>query len=154
MWICILFTLLGFLLVFFEFFLPGGLIVILGGLFLVAGITYFSVLDYSLLATLLYFIGTGVGTILSCKSAIWAVQRRSREEIFLSGDQAGFVAAAFEKELIGGEAEVINDLKPSGFISKEGRRLPALSESGYLMKGTKVEIIKGQGSSYIVKEVK
>lgn len=72
---------------------------------------------------------------------------------FLDSAQEGYVASSFEKELVGKQGEALSDLKPAGHILIEGKRHQALSKMGYLVKGTKIEIIGGQGAHLIVKKV-
>lgn len=60
---------------------------------------------------------------------------------------------AVQSQLVGQHAVAESDLRPSGAIRVAGRRLIATAESGYVTRGSKVEIIKAVGSNVIVREV-
>ncbi len=56
------------------------------------------------------------------------------------------------KELIGGIACVITDLKPVGQIEHQGRKIQARSEIGFIQKGSEVTITSFNGLEYLVKK--
>lgn len=149
-WIILL--LIGLGLIFAEFYLPGGIIGVLGGLFLIASIVIFAIDSGSPLLIILYTLGIIFAVGLLIKYALWRIPRTGADRsIYLSGDQEGFQASSFDSSMIGKTGVVVTDLKPGGHIFVEGKRLQALSESGYLPKGTEVIVIRGQEESLIVK---
>lgn len=152
MWIPISLSILGLVLVYLEFFLPGGIVALLGGLALVSGVTYFSVLDLPIVYKVLYFALTALGCAIACQSAIWVLRSRKGNSLLLSSNQEGFVAHHLDESLLGEEGVVESDLKPSGHILVGEQRLQALSEGGYIKKGTPVTLLEGRGTHYIVKE--
>jgi membrane-bound ClpP family serine protease len=72
--------------------------------------------------------------------------------IYLKSDQEGYVASEYDASLIGKSGKVLADLKPSGFIYIDEHQYQAISQSGYLVKGTEITVIGGRGAFLIVKE--
>lgn len=145
----------GLLLIFIEFYLPGGIVGACGAILALSGMVLYGMRSDSLLFTLL-FVAVSlflVGVLI--RFALWRIPRASPERsIYLTGDQTGFVASTFEKSAIGKQAVVTSDLKPGGHISVEGKVHQAISVSGYIAKGQSVEVIDGKGESLIVKHIK
>lgn len=152
MMLSIFLSLLGLLLVFIEFFLPGGLIALIGGLLLVAGMCMFSLLDVALLYKIFYFIGTAGGAALACQCALWIIKNRSKDALYLSNEQKALPQSFIEENLVGVVGIVSSDLKPSGHITIEGKRFQAVSEGEYIKKGASITIIEARSNYFIVKE--
>jgi membrane-bound serine protease (ClpP class) len=137
-------------LIFLEFYMPGGILGILGGIALLA--SYFVLISEGAdpLEILLFIGGSLLALALVIKYALWRIPR-SKKGIYLSGDQEGFVSATYDKSAIGKQAVVMTDLKPGGFIQLEGKSHPAISLTGYIEKGKTVKIVSGEGESLLVK---
>ncbi len=140
----------GLLMIFLEFFLPGGIMGIAGTALVVASIIYFAIYAQSVLSVILYILGTLFFVGLLIRFALWRI-RKGKKGIFLHTVQEGYVASVFDKSMIGQEGEALSDLKPSGHILVKGNRYQAVSKSGYVMKGTKIEVMGGEGAHLIVK---
>lgn len=134
--------------------MPGGLIAILGGLFVVGGVSYFSSLDLLMGYKVFYFLLTAVLTAATCKLAIFSIRNRKKKELYLEDSQEGFVASTFNETVLGGIAVAASDLKPSGHIEINGNCHQAISEGQYIFKGSPVTILNGRGAYLIVKEKK
>ncbi len=154
MWIALCLSLLGLLLIYFEFFLPGGIVAVIGGLLVTAGITYGSLQEISLAFKALYFISNAILVALTCKLAIRVLKSREKNKFVLVEDQEEFVASLFDSSLVGEEGEVESDLKPSGYILVKGTRVQAISEGEYIPKGRKITVSGGRGSYLIVQQQK
>lgn len=149
-----LLLLIGFALIFIEFYLPGAVMGVLGGCFVLASIVSFAMDTGSALWTLLYIIGVAAAIGLLFKFALWRIRTAAPgRSIYLDSDQQGFQAAAFDASAIGKIGVVATDLKPGGHIVVEGKRHQALSQGGYLPKGTEVVVLGGQEESLIVKRL-
>ena len=61
---------------------------------------------------------------------------------------------AFDAALVGRQGKALSDLKPSGHIMLGQDRHQAVSQAGYIEKGTPIEVIGGRGAYLIVKRVK
>jgi membrane-bound ClpP family serine protease len=150
-----LFLILGLLLILLEFYLPGAVMGISGGILVVASIVLFAMQSTSLWWVLLYVIGVIVAIIFLVKFALWKIRTAKPDRsIYLESDQTGYQASGFDASLVGKKGIVVTDLKPGGHILIEGKRLQALSQSGYLTKGTEVLVLGGQEESLIVKQIK
>lgn len=149
-----LLVLFGLLLIFLEFFVPGGILGLAGALFLCISLISFAVTSDSLLATLLYtFIVLALLGFL-IRFALWRIRKTSGDKtIYSDDDQQGFVASSFNEEAIGKEGIALTDLKPSGKIRVNGQDLQATSEMGYVTKGTHIVVVRGEGAHVIVKGV-
>lgn len=142
---------IGLFLILAEFYLPGGIIGIFGGIFIISSIILFASQTQSTVAVVLFFVGAAVGLILVIRFALnWIVKAKPGYSIYLNKDQAGYQASAFDKEAIGKIGEVISDLKPGGYILVDGKQHQALSLTGYIAKGDRVQVVGGQEESLTV----
>jgi membrane-bound serine protease (ClpP class) len=139
--------------IFIEFFIPGAVMGTIGSIAILIGIFLFASQSSSLLATVLFVLGTAVSVGLLIRFALWRiVHAKSSHSIYSDKDQEGYQASSYDQSLIGKSGSVFADLKPGGFISIEGKQHPAISVSGYLAKGDRVTVIGGQEQSLIVKK--
>ena len=149
-----LLLLIGLVLVLIEFYLPGAIMGVLGGCFIFAAIVVFAMETGSVLLTLAFIIGAAIAVGFLIKFALWRIRTASPERsIYLQSDQKGYQAASFDASAIGKHGVVVTDLKPGGHILVDGKRLQAISQSGYLPKGTDVIVLSGQEESLIVKRL-
>jgi membrane-bound ClpP family serine protease len=147
--------LLGLLLIFLEFYMPGAIMAILGTIMVVASIFSFIGQDHSLEAILIFTLGVVASVIFLIKYTLKYIPKAKNDySIYLKGDQEGYVASTFDKSAIGKNAKVLADLKPGGYILVDGKRQQAISISGYISEGNEVIVIAGEGESLIVKKVK
>lgn len=150
-----LFLFLGLLLILMEFYLPGAVMGVAGGILVLTSIVLFAMQTTSLGLVLLYLIGVVIVIIYLVKFAIWRIRTaKPSRSIYLNSDQTGYQASSFDASVIGKTGIVVTDLKPGGHILVDGKRLQALSQSGYLTKGTEVIVLGGQEESLIVKQIK
>ena len=143
---------IALLLIFAEFFLPGGVVGVIGGITFVASIIYFAWYSQSPLYTLIFACFAVIILVLVVRYTLRRIAKgASKSHIYLDSDQEGFCAASFDDNLIGKRATVSSDLKPSGFILVDNQRLQAISKSGYIDAGSIVNIIGGQGAYLFVR---
>lgn len=146
---------IGLILIFIEFYVPGAIMGIAGGVFVFASFIAFAMQSDSWLAIVAYGIGVTVLLVVLVRFALWRIQSAKPDLSILSkGSQVGYQASGFDKSVIGKIGVVVTDLKPGGHILIEGKRLQAISESGYIVRGSEVEVVAGQEDSLIVKSVK
>jgi membrane-bound serine protease (ClpP class) len=141
--------------IYFEFYLPGGVMGGTGALLILGALFLFIVESDSLLFTAIFFATAVVLVALTIKLALYRISRSDpKDGLYSFQDQEGFIASNWDRDAVGKRGVVSSDLKPGGHILLEGKRVQALSKSGYLQKGTTVEVIGGEGESLIVKLVK
>lgn len=149
-----IFLVIGLVLIYLEFYLPGAVMGTAGALLLIASLFLFMIEYQSPLLTSLYLIVILAGVAAVIKYALWKIPRgKPNSSIYSNGAQNGFFASSFDPEMIGKKGVVVTDLKPGGYIEIDGIQVQALSESGYLTRGTEVIVLKGDGDSLIVKQV-
>lgn len=143
--------LIGLILVFLEFYLPGAILGMLGGIFLLGALYSYATSGASPLATLIFFLAVASSFALLIRFTLWKIRNtKSAFSIYSNDHQTGYVASHYDKEAIGKTGIVTADLKPGGYISIEGKQHQALSQSGYVVKGTEVLVIGGQEESLLV----
>lgn len=149
----IIILLVAFLLIFLEFYLPGGVMGAAGGLLFVVSLVSFAIRNETWEAFLIFTTSAFVLLVVLIKFALWHIRRSKSEKggIYHDGDQEGYTASNYEADVIGGEGEVLSDLKPSGHILVEGKRYQAVSQMGYIKKGASIKVVRGEGSRFIVK---
>lgn len=151
----VLLWLLGLLLILLEFYIPGAIMGVAGGVLIVISVILFATNVNSGLATLLFSIGVVISVALLIRFALWRIRSAKPDYSIYSDDaQTGFVASSYDKSAIGKIGVVLSDLKPGGYIKIEGKQHQALSQSGYINRGEEVVVLSGQEESLIVKPVK
>lgn len=140
---------LGLLLIYFEFFVPGGILGVLGGLLMLLGIALFIWEQTHLYWIVIYVIALVILLIFTIRFALWKIKQKP--SMYASDDQSGYLASSFDKELIGKSGKALSNLKPSGHIEVEGERYQAVSESSYIKKGESITIVGGEGARYRVR---
>ncbi len=146
---------LGLVLVFIEFYLPGIILGTIGAILIFASMFLFVQQSESAVAIILYIIGCLAAVALLIKYALWKIPRtKGMFSIYSDKDQQGYQASSYDVSAIGKEGVVLSDLKPGGYILINGAQHQALSQAGYIEKGTKVAVIGGEGESLIVKPLK
>lgn len=145
---------IGCVLVFLEFFLPGAILGICGGILIFIG-GVMTASEGTALDLLIYLVLTIVALILLVKFALWVIPRTSKNEsIYLKSDQSGYKASSFDTAAIGKRGTAITELKPGGYILIDGHKHQAVSLSGYISRGDEVEVVSGQEESLLVKQIK
>lgn len=128
---------------------------IIGGILLLVGIVIVAEHTQSYLATLSFTLAEIVLLFLLIKYLVKYIPMAKQPfSIYLHKDQEGYQASSFDKNAIGKKGTVISDLKPGGYILVDGKKQQAISQSGYLVEGSQVIVIEGDGDSLIVKEFK
>lgn len=150
-----IFLVLGLLLILIEFYLPGAIMGIAGGILIITSIVLFAMEATSPVWIILYIIMVTVAIVYLVKFALWRIRTaKPGRSIYLQSDQTGYQASSYDASVIGKTGVVVTDLKPGGHILVEGKRLQAISQSGYLVKGTEIIVLSGQEESLIVKPIK
>lgn len=150
MLVAIAIALLSLILIYLEFFVPGIVLGVLGGVGLCLSILLFIWESGDIWPIVFFVSGAVVCLILTIRLALWKMKQKPA--FFASEEQSGYVASEFDKSFIGKEGKAATDLKPSGHILVEGEKVQAASESLYIKKGESVIIVGGEGARYIVRQ--
>lgn len=143
-------ALLSLILIYLEFFVPGAVLGILGGLGFCMSILLFIWESGELWQIIIFIVLMVVLLILTIKIALWKLKQKPA--MFAKEEQSGYLASQYDKELIGKNGEAVTDLKPSGHIRVDEERYQAVSESRYIKKGESVKVIGGEGARLIVRK--
>ncbi len=144
---------IGLLLIMLEFYLPGAVMGVLGGLFVLASIITFASQTNSVVAIIIFIIFATISVALLIKFTLKKiVSTKSDFSIYSNKDQEGYQASSFDKTALGKAGTVLSDLKPGGYILVDGKQHQAISITGYIPKGEEVLVLTGQEESLIVKK--
>jgi membrane-bound serine protease (ClpP class) len=143
----------GLFLIFLEFFLPGMIFAAFGAFALLTSLVLVF-LRYSVLFGLFYFSTILLLLLLVCKIALhWIKKTKDKDQFYLSNSQEGYVAAQFDANAVGKQGVAFTELKPSGHVLIDSQMQQALSERGYISKGTAIKVIAGKGGHLLVREL-
>jgi membrane-bound serine protease (ClpP class) len=137
----------GLLLIFLEFFVPGSILATLGILLLTGSLIWTAFL-FSAFIIIFYFVLLIFLTMLTVRFALYKVRQK---KVLSEGDLEGVVSSCFDVSLIDKLGIVETNLRPSGYVKIEGKRVQAMSENGFITKGKKVIVVSGCRSYLIVK---
>jgi len=147
--------LIGYLLLFVELFFPGGIVGLLGGILILAGVVIcwqkygmayalplaiacsFGGLAFFILWAK-YFPTSRMGQQFNLSAAV------SKEKGYTAQDP-GLVS------LIGKRGVAQTELRPSGIAVVDGKRLDVISEGGFVSKGTSVAISEVASNRIVVR---
>lgn len=150
----IVLLLIGLALLFFEFFLPGILLGIAGGIVLIAS-AFYSFHELGGWGCGMFITGMLLMTALTCKFALYRLgKNKENNHFYLNQDQEGYHASTFNQQLIGKRGVCLSDLKPSGHIQIDQEMHQAISQTGYIDKDSPIEVIGGRGGYFLVKTLK
>ncbi|MBA3721697.1 MAG: NfeD family protein [Parachlamydiaceae bacterium] len=146
---------IGLLLILIEFYIPGAIIGIIGSFFVLASIIVFVSQSASILEIILFVVGVVISLLCIVRFALWRiVKAKPGYSIYSDGNQEGFQASRYDAAAIGKKGIVLSDLKPGGYILIDGQQHQAISQAGYISKGSEVIVLSGQEESLIVKQSK
>lgn len=154
-WTSLVVFVIGLILLVIEAIAPGfGLPGILGIILLIIGIILgVGSLQVAAMSLSVSIILTAIITILLIKNG---KKIKAFNKIVLSTkqeDEKGYLSSSPKHEYLGKEGIALSELRPSGVIEIEGNKLDALSEGSYISKGSKIKVVKVEGSKIIVRRV-
>lgn len=154
-WPSIMLFVAGLILLIIEIMVPGFGLPGISGIILVSIGIIFSMasLSTAILSLSIALITTVIIVIFLIKHGY---KSPFISKIVLSTEQkneSGYTSANPMKEYLGKEGISATELRPSGIIEIDGRRIDALSEGGYIEKNKKIKIVKVEGSKIFVRRV-
>lgn len=143
---------LGIVLLLLEVVVPGGVLGVLGGLSMFGGCAlafYEFGLQGGSLATVVSLASLGVAVYIEFALL---PKTRAGKRFFLrqAVDAASQPMPADPAAVVGKSVETLTMLAPSGYVSLDGRRCEARSQSGLIPKGTTVRVVAVDNFSLIV----
>lgn len=151
----ILLLVLGIILIIAEFFLPGGIVGLLG-IGAVIGSLFLSGADIGNMS-----MSIGIAFLVAITAAVILFKFIGLEKGFFrhmilrdrTTTELGYVSAENRLELIGLEGITITPLRPSGMAVFDGERLDVISEGSFIPNGSPVKIAKVEGARVVVREL-
>lgn len=145
----------GIILVILEFFVPGGILGLLGAASVI-GSLFLSGYDLSHMA-----LSVSISFIVAVIFAVFLYRRIGMDKgifrhIILkdqTSSELGYVSNENRLELIGLEGEALTPLRPAGTGLFDDEIIDIVSEGSFIAKGKKVKITKVEGMRVVVREV-
>lgn len=151
----ILLLFIGIILIIAEFFVPGGIVGIIGGALVILSLLLaganFVQMGYSILIAM--FIAV-VGMVILMK--FFGKKLHMFNKLVLKDattTEEGYVSNVNRIELIGKKGKTMTPFRPAGVVSVDGERIDAVSDGSYIDAGKQVEIIKVEGSRIVVRAI-
>lgn len=152
----ILVFVVGLALVVAEFFVPGGIVGLLGGALIVVSLLFAGAnlvhMAYSILIAMFIAI---IGMVIIMK--FFGKKLHVFNKLVLKDattTEEGYVSNVNRIELIGKIGVTVTPLRPAGMIEVDGELIDAVSVGNYIDARKKIEIIKVEGSRIVVREQK
>lgn len=151
----IILFIIGIILLLLEFFVPGGIIGLIGGALMIIALLFsgesVTYMAYSLLISLfISVLGMVIlvrffGKNLHVFSKIVLKDATTTEE--------GYVSNVNRIELLGKRGKTVTPLRPSGTVYIDKERIDVVSEGNYIDSNVTVEVVQVEGSRIVVRQV-
>lgn len=154
-WTSLILFVSGLILLIIEGMIPGFGLPGISGIILVGiGI----ILSMSTLTTAIISLSVAliVAVVLTLALIKFGHKSPFLSKIVLSTEQKnekGYTSSNSREEYLGKEGISITELRPSGIVEVEGKRLDSLSEGGYIEKEVRIKIVKVEGSKIFVRRL-
>ena len=146
-------ALAGLLFFYLEFFVPGGILGVAGGVLIVTSAALFFWRFGAVVGSFLYVAALILVCVGTFRLALWKIKKSgARNTFYATGSQEGYQASSFDCAMIGKKGTAVTPLTPAGRIEIEGKWHQAVSEGGYIKKGTSVLVLRGEGARFIVRK--
>ncbi len=151
----ILLLFIGIILIIVEFFVPGGIVGIIGAVFILLSLLLagadFVQMGYSILIAMLIAV---IGMVVLMK--FFGKKLHMFNKLVLKDattTEEGYVSNVNRLELIGKKGIAVTPFRPAGVVSIDGERIDAVSDGSYIDAKKHVEVIKVEGSRIVVRAV-
>jgi membrane-bound serine protease (ClpP class) len=146
---------LGIILIIAEFFVPGGIMGILGFGSIITSL-YIASGDFvhMTISLLIAFAVAITAAILLVK--VFGKRMNIFKKLILresTNTESGYVSNKSRSDLLGLEGVALTTLRPSGTAIIAEERIDVVTEGGFINKGQKVKVIKVEGSRIVVREL-
>jgi membrane-bound serine protease (ClpP class) len=144
--------LFGYLLVALEAIVPGGVLGLLGFICLLAS-SYFAHLEYGgwVIPLIVFLLGGLGGVMLVFLQFKWLAKSKWGKNMFVHATSGKSKNKNDLLELVGKQAVAHTDHHPEGLVKVKGETYDSFCTTGYIPKGTGVEITKVDSFRLIIK---
>jgi membrane-bound ClpP family serine protease len=140
----------AFVLFFFEIFVPGGLLAVLGGLFLLAA-SAVAYTEWGLAAAIgLFFTGIVLALVMFFLEIRLIAHTRFGRQLSLQSTIAAKLNPKEDESLVGSEGVTLTILAPTGKVEIGGTVYTASAEDGFLEKGVPIQVRRSETFKLIV----
>ncbi|WP_407926105.1 NfeD family protein [Calidifontibacillus erzurumensis] len=152
----IILVVIGFILLVLEFFVPGGILGLIGVLAIIGSLLLAANdISHMIFSILIALVVTIVASVILFKRFGYEKGIFRRIILFDStSSDKGYVATTTRSELVGQEGISETPLRPSGVAIFNGERIDVVTEGGFINANKKVKIIKVEGPKIVVREIK
>ncbi|HEY4602678.1 MAG TPA: nodulation protein NfeD [Cerasibacillus sp.] len=151
----ILLLIVGIALIIAEFFVPGGILGLLGGGAIVGSLFLSGAsVSHMALSIFIALVVAVVASVILFKKM--GLEKGLFRHIILKDStttEEGYVAHANRLELIGLEGQTITGLRPSGRAEFQDETLDVISEGTFIQQGERVKIVKVEGARIVVRKI-
>lgn len=145
----------GLALVIAEFFVPGGIVGILGGVLIILSLLFAGAnMSQMILAIFIALVVAIIGMVILMK--IFGKKMHVFNKLVLKDattTEEGYVSNVNRTDLLGKVGKTITPLRPAGTMQLGSERIDIVSEGSYIDAGKHVEIIKVEGSRIVVRQI-
>lgn len=156
-WEALLLLLAGLVLLAVEIFVIPGFGV--AGIAGAAAVLWSLVVSFGGVEEALRSIGVSLALTVAGAVLLWRFGKRRGLwrgvilETRLKGEE-GYVSAPDYSDLVGRTGVALTTLRPSGVVEIDGKRIDAVSEGGYIARGSPIEVKLVEGTRVVVREIK
>ena len=152
----IIMFIIGLILLVAEFFVPGGIVGIIGGALIVMSLIFAGEsVTHMALSIIIAMIIAVVGMVILMK--FFGKKLHVFNKLVLKDattSEEGYVSNENRIELIGKVGQTLTPLRPAGVVLVEDERLDVVSEGTFIDAYKQVKIVKVEGSRIVVREIK
>lgn len=140
----------AFVLFFFEIFLPGGVLAVMGGILLL-GASALTYAEYGIVwAVLLLCFGLIGALIMFFLEIRFIAHSRFGKQLALKSTIAAKLNPKADEKLVGAEGVTLTILAPTGKVQIDGAVHTAQAEDGFLEKGLPIRVLRTETFKLIV----
>lgn len=150
----IILVIIGIVLIVLEFFVPGGIMGLIGVLSIITSLLLAAGnISHMIFSILIALLVTIIASVLLFKRFGYEKGIFRRIILFDStSSEKGYVSNQNRSDLIGLEGTTVTPLRPSGTAVFNDERIDVVTEGGFISSNKKVKIIKTEGPRIVVRE--
>lgn len=152
----IILVVIGIVLIILEFFVPGGILGLLGTLSIIASLLLAANnIGHMVFSILIALLVTIIAVVILFRRFGYEKGIFRRIILFDStSSEKGYVSNETRSDLVGLEGITVTPLRPAGTAVFNDDRIDVVTEGSFISSNKKVKIIKAEGPRIIVREIK